>query len=394
MAMLCQFSFKNFKSYRDLTVLEMQAENITEHSESLLNTPKCLKHFLPVSVLYGANGSGKSGVLEALNALVSRVVNPVDEIYYIASLSMRYIGCPPFLFNETSPNEPTEFELYFRVSNNEFRYTLALMGDRVISESLYRKIIGAKRPALIFERDTDDIKLGVILGRKVSKNVNDKMPYLSFLAIHYNYQVIEEVIGWLIKIIFINYMNASHALKVLLTQKYKKQIIDIMQEIDIPISDYEVVYNKDNKKEEETIDDVFFIRHLKGEVYKLSLDQESGGTYKLFGLLPRVMHSLTEGALLVVDEMDANLHPKLLRHIIKLYKDKSVNKNNAQLLFTSQDIATMKSDLFRRDEILFAAKGKDGASEIYSLYDIRNTDGVGFLSFVHQTHGGEFRTVR
>ena len=78
--------------------------------------------------------------------------------------------------------------------------------------------------------------------------------------------------------------------------------------------------------------------------------------------------------MVVVDELDAKLHPKLLRYIIMLFKNPDVNQHGAQLLFTSHDMSTMKNTVFRRDEIWFAAEDDDHQSKIYSLSDIRQED--------------------
>ena len=73
--------------------------------------------------------------------------------------------------------------------------------------------------------------------------------------------------------------------------------------------------------------------------------------------------------------MDAKLHPKIIGYIIEMFKDKKINKNNAQLLITSHDLTTMNKDIFRRDEILFASKNEEEQSELYSLYEIRDING-------------------
>ena len=103
--------------------------------------------------------------------------------------------------------------------------------------------------------------------------------------------------------------------------------------------------------------------------------EESKGTRKLFALLPRIIVSLMNGNLTVIDEMDAKLHPRLIKYIINMYKDKSINSKGAQLIISSQDLTTMTKDMLRRDEILFASKNKDDSSELYSLYEIRDTNG-------------------
>ena len=116
--------------------------------------------------------------------------------------------------------------------------------------------------------------------------------------------------------------------------------------------------------------------HLVGGLdTELTLAEESSGTKKIFSLLRPVITSLLRGTTLVVDELDAKLHPQLLRHIITLFGDRNVNKKGAQLVFTSHDLATMTSEIFRRDEIWFVAKGNQQNSKLYSLVEFKDESG-------------------
>lgn len=110
---------------------------------------------------------------------------------------------------------------------------------------------------------------------------------------------------------------------------------------------------------------------LRDRLYELPFSSESDGTRKLFAALPVILLALKEGRLLIVDELDAKLHPKLLRYVIRLFTTPEINKNGAQLFFTSHDVSTMKNSIFRRDEIWFAALDEDNSSEIYSLSELR-----------------------
>ena len=376
--MLCQFTYKNFKSYRDETVFDLQATSVSEHSGSLLTSDKDNRAFLPVSVIYGPNAGGKSGILEALAALVSHIMMPIEYIKQVPGtyMSMRHIEYFPFLFDESSKNAPTEFAVYFRRNGSEFRYTLSVLKGHIISESLFRKNIGGKNPAKIFVRDTSGVHLGASLSKRtINIDVNPKIPYLSFLAINHDFDVIQTVVEWFSKCICVNYTSSYMSSIFTPSPSEKKILLEMFREIDIPITDYYIDTYKDEKSGKELLDTVRIEREIDGNSYSLDILYESRGTIKLFYLLPLVLASLAEGCLFVADELDASLHPKLLRYIVKLFKDKSINKKNAQLVFTSHDIATMKNDLFRRDEIWFAVKDDKGASEIYSLYEIRNEDG-------------------
>ena len=96
---------------------------------------------------------------------------------------------------------------------------------------------------------------------------------------------------------------------------------------------------------------------------------------KLIAALPVILLALREGRLVIIDELDAKLHPKLLRYVILLFKNKEINRHGAQLLFTSHDMSTMKNTVFRRDEIWFAADNEAHESDIYSLHEMRSEDG-------------------
>ena len=110
---------------------------------------------------------------------------------------------------------------------------------------------------------------------------------------------------------------------------------------------------------------------MKGTDYELAFGDESEGTRKVFSALPLILIAIVEGRLIVVDELDSKLHPKLLRYIISLFTDRRINRNGAQLLFTSHDMSTMRNDVFRRDEIWFAALDTESSSELYSLVELR-----------------------
>ena len=112
-------------------------------------------------------------------------------------------------------------------------------------------------------------------------------------------------------------------------------------------------------------------RTLHDTLYELPFSSESDGTRKLFAALPVILMALKEGRLVIVDELDAKLHPKLLRYVIRLFTNPEINRNGAQLLFTSHDMSTMKNSIFRRDEIWFAALNSENSSEVYSLSELR-----------------------
>lgn len=368
--MLCQFGFKNFKSYKNETIFDFQAGELSEFKESLIKEDKATP-LLPVSVVYGPNGGGKTTLLQALSCLITMVVFPIHELKKnrMNLIVQQRVNCEPFLYDEKSKNEPTEFNLYFRKNNNEYRYYVAIKNDIVVSESLFRRGIGAKKTAVIFTREENNIDLGASIGKSgINTDVNPKMLFLSFLAINYNISVIVEVQEWFESCVIRNYANPITDLKIMINENesFKKPFLNLLNEMGIDVCDYRY----DSEKE-----DFLLTRKVNNVDYSLSLSKESAGTRKLFGSLPILMIALQTGRLAIIDELDAKLHPKLLRYIISLFTDPKINKFGAQLLFTSHDMSTMSNEVFRRDEIWFAALDDEHSSELYSLYEIRKEDG-------------------
>ncbi len=367
--MLCQFSFQNFKSYKEETTFDLQATTISEFQESLIKKEKC-SNLLPVSVIYGPNGGGKSNLLQALACLITTVVKPIHDLGNTREkvIIQQGFSAKPFLYDSISVDEPIEYRIFFRTGDHEYRYYLATVKDEIYAETLDRKTFGGKKSARIFYREGEEISLGPILSKEgVNTKVNEKMPFLSFLAINYNISVIAEVQEWFESCIIRSYGNPMVEMEVMFSEdtKVKKQIVMLLNDMGIDIEDYR--YDSEEKQ-------LFLKRTMEGTPYELRLSEESDGTRKLIAALPALLVALQEGRLVVIDELDAKLHPKLLRCVISLFKNSKVNKRGAQLLFTSHDMSTMKNTVFRRDEIWFAALNEKRSSEIYSLYEIRHED--------------------
>lgn len=193
------------------------------------------------------------------------------------------------------------------------------------------------------------------------------MPYLSFLAINYDIPVITEVQSWFESCIIRSYANPIVDRQVMVAddELTRKVIIRALNDMGIDLTGYRF---------DEAEQQLYTQRMIDGKLFELPFEDESEGTKKLIASLPVFLRALQEGRLVIIDELDAKLHPKLLRYIIALFKNPEINRKGAQLLFTSQDMTTMKNTVFRRDEIWFAAMNENRESEIYSLYEIRRED--------------------
>ena len=373
--MLCQFTVKNFKSIRDEVTFDMQAAAISEHEDRIIKDTDG-ELFLPVSAVYGPNGGGKSNVLEALHSLVTKVLRPLyatsnnEEI----AIKMKKLVIEPFAFDEETRNEPTEFELFFRTAMAEYRYELTVKKEVIEYERLDRIKLETGRKSALFERDEDEITLkGAFARLKTSDELSDTLPLLSYLGITYSKnEVVQDVLDWFDEEIdFLNYGNPMQELRMAISKSedVKRLMLQMIQEMDLDIVDFRV-----EEKENDRIE--VFTKHVVDEYEaELNLFDESSGTKKLFGVLPFIAKSLLRGTTLVIDELDAKIHPVLLKYLIMTFSNMEKNKKGAQLIFTSHDLSTMNSEVFRRDEIWFVAKGNRQNSKLYSLVEFKNKKG-------------------
>lgn len=373
--MLCQFTVKNFKSIRDEMTLDMQATSISEHQDRVLKSKKG-DGFLPLAVIYGPNGGGKSNVLQALHVLNNKILNPLyaTEADMKNRMSTMKQGIVPFAFDKNICKEPTEFEVFFQTEKAEYRYIINILDNRVVYESLDMRKAETNRTTAVFERENKGIVLGDILKKiKVSEDISDSLPLLSYLGITYKKnELIKDCLEWFESgIKFLNYGNPEQELLLAIdnSEEVKNLTLDMIREMDLDIDDFRI-----EKKDSGDVQ-VFTKHNIDGNDFEINLSEESSGTKKLFGLLPFIAESLTKGITLVIDELDAKIHPVLLKYIVMLYNDLSINRHGAQLIFTSHDLSTMNSSIFRRDEIWFVAKGNEQNSKLYSLVEFKNPDG-------------------
>lgn len=375
--MLCQFTVKNFQCIKDEMTLDMQATGITENEESVLTDIDGEK-FLPLAAIYGPNGSGKSTVLFALYSLACKIMRPICAISSFEKGCVRdshNMPITPFKFAKETAEAPTEYELFFRTHTHEYQYKLSVLKNKVISEELSRKNLEGKRYSPVFAREgTGKITLkGSVRSYGVS-DIPEELTLLSYFGItHGRNTVIKDIVNWFDNgFQFIDYSDPKQDMNIVLTEgdDGKALVLKMLAEMDIDISDYRTEEKDDRIR-------VFTTHTVSGEAYELDFTDESNGTIKIFGLLPYIADSLTRGTALLVDELDAKLHPRLLEYIIGLFRNPKINKKHSQLIFTSHDLSTMTKDNFRRDEIWFIARGENSGARLYSLVEFKGEDGRG-----------------
>lgn len=393
--MLIQFNFKNFKSFRDEATLDMSATKITEHEGHVVDIAN--DKLLKVAAIYGANASGKSNVCDAFGYMRYYVLESFkfgDEDSGYRKNDGDYIKVTPFLFDEDSCNGETLFEVFY-VDNMEntgktYQYGFVLKDNEVIEEWLYSKAKTARNNyRTIFYRKTgEELEMNGIPKRHIEniKASLNKESLIVSLGAKLRIEKLKSVRDWFLKNDAINFGNPTENLirswvvpdEFVNNKEVQRNMIKYFSTFDESIKDFKV--EEDLADEDDNINKNYLIEtiHKKagGEgIASIPLSQESSGTQKMFALYPHIKEALDNGATLFVDELNARLHPLLVRNIILTFLSPEINSENAQLIFTTHDIGQLSNDLLRRDEIWMVNKNSDGISKLYSLADFKDEDG-------------------
>lgn len=374
--MLYQFSFSNFKSFKEEALLDLYAEPISEMEETLIIDNEKQK-LLPVISMYGPNGGGKSTVIYALKYLILFITRQI--IFFKDEEENKDVSFFPaiendiyFKFDDTHKNMPTNFEILFSTLKSVYKYELSLQDGVIKEENLYYRIFGEKQVNLLFERTSTDISLGKELENLPLDKIRNTVPFFSYIAVNYNIPVVDAAVKWIMHMEFLDYNDSRFDKRIRLPRDPAKMelLIRLLNRMDINITSIRVEEN-----EKGGIKEIYTTHAIGGNDYVLTLKEESSGTRKLFSCLARIVTCLEEGRLMLADELDAKLHPKILRFLIELFKDKTINKKGAQLIMTSHDMVNMSHDVFRRDEIWFCSQGRDRSSTLYSLVSFVEKNG-------------------
>lgn len=386
MNMIYEFTFENYRSYRHEATIDFTAKPINEFEQSLINGSNGQK-LLPVCAIYGPNGGGKSSVIMAISELRSMVMQPLIQLAFMKkkneklgdasidqlreSLSNVSTKNAYYKWDSEGAEKPIKYNILFEIESYKYRYEFEILKEDIFVENLYMENDG--KVEVIFERDKESIYMCDQLESVDLENMNESLPILSYIAMFKDIDFIDRVIRFFMQIRILNYDRPSLDKRIFVKQieKDKKRICNVIQSMGIDICDIHIDYNDDG-----SVDEIYtFHKLLSGEIKKLRLSEESGGTKKIISIIPVLLDGIDNSYLFLIDELDAKLHPLLLQRIIELYTDRSINSGAAQLLFTSHDLTTMCKEVFRRDEIWFSALNAYDESVLYSLVDFRKEGG-------------------
>ncbi len=395
--MLVNFRVENFKSFKEYTEFSMEAtklKNLKESNTFEVNNITLLKS----AVVYGANASGKSNLLHAINTMR----NIISDSVSIEKMS-KYIH-QPFLLNSESERKETIFEVEFIINEILYRYGFMIdLNGMILSEHLFqRKLQSRAKEVVLFEREKQKIVIGTLFkeGKLIEDKTRDNTLFLSVVA-QFNGEISRGILKWFSEFNVISnlkkdfFENYSHS--ALEDENFKDKIINFIKKADVGIYSinnkkikFEDLINQENINEDDlnslpkevidslqndglsTIETQHMQYNEKNEFVQLKsfdLEFESDGTQILLALSGPIIDTLSRGGTLVIDELDNSLHTELVEAIIKIFNSKEANPNNAQLIFTTHDTNLLNQELFRRDQIWFTQKDIYGVSELYSLVE-------------------------
>ena len=414
--MLVNFSVENYRSIKDEISLSLVADKVREYRETNIADVELLANKHPLSlvrsaVLYGANGAGKTNVLKALETM--RLI--VQE----SSKGMDEIPVEPFQFNNRTRNAPTMFEITV-IGSDRVRYSFGFKAtrERIVEEWLYawprgriqkwytrlhnafefgEKLLGDRE---VWRRATRPDAL--FLSTAISLNSEQLKPVHEWFTHHLQIRTR----GYWPKAFTLDYCEAGG----------KESIVRFLHSADLAISDLEIT----REPREETsfaskLSDVVSGRLLErlttgvatvtlshtpddGTSGNIELEDESDGTRKIFALAGPWIDTLKNGYTVVLDELHDNLHPNLVRFLVDCFHNPTLNKNGAQLLFSTHETAILNHEIFRRDQIWFCERDKNLSTSLYALSEFKTRRGMvnleraylagrfGALPFINSDH--------
>lgn len=393
--MLIQFNFKNFKSFRDEVSLDLSATKITEHESHVVGIAN--DKLLKVAAIYGANASGKSNVYDAFDYMtyyVAESFNFGGEEDSRRKTGNHYMRVIPFLFDEKSRDEETVFEVFYvdnaDNSGKTYQYGFAIKKDEIIEEWLYSKAKTARNNyrTVFYRKKGEELEMNGFSKSHVEniKASLNKETLIVSLGARLRVAKLKKVRDWFLNNEILDFGDPAENYfrsKVLPegfvdSKEVQENVVKYFASFDEAIQEFNVEEVPQEEEKDTGKSYKIDALHKMADSQKLAsipLKLESSGTLKMFALYSSLKDVLDHGGTLLIDELNARLHPLLVRNIILSFLSPEINTQNAQLIFTTHDVWQFSNELLRRDEIWLVNKNKDGVSELYSLADFKDEEG-------------------
>lgn len=364
--MIIELKMKNCFSIQEEQVLSLVASNDKQLKGNTFQADN-LTLLKSVSI-YGANAAGKSNIV--------KVINAIKKIVLESATMQRGEELPliPFLLGEDE-EKPSEFEVSFIAENVKYRYGFTIMEKKILEEWLFAYPNGRMQQWFLraYDEKNDNYKYefgSKFLGEKKlwGNSTRENALFLS-TAIQLNSKQLRPVFDWFLKKInMYNVDGFDNPLDITIKtfNRNPQEISKYLKVVDLDIENIKI------EEGESLIQTSIKTIHLnqQGQSIEFDLDSESDGTKKFFKLLGVIIDTLQKGKILVIDELHNHLHPLMTKFIINLFHNENINKNNAQLIFTTHETSILDKDIFRKDQIYFCQK-QNKATKLYAMSDFK-----------------------
>ena len=375
--MILNLEFKNYRSFKgscsfttEPTSSKAKANNLCEIETKAEGSKKALK----ISLIFGANASGKTNLIKFLYGFRRWVLNMDNRV------GEDIVLYQPFRFDSETANAPIEFSLEFIAQKIRYKYEVSFTKTQIESESLISYPNGKQtqlyeRVLLPDDKESDTIKLGASLAAYKPFNVFKNQLLLSKFLKDTPCEPITNAAKYLADMVISNGFHEDTILgedKEMLRWLYshpdnKKMLVEFLAFADTGVADFQLEKRSGNVE----------VTSLHG-LYKdgegigktdLPFREESFGTRALFIIGCHILQALQSGSPFFMDEMDSGLHSYVTQLIVDIFRNERINKKNAQLIFTTHDVNLLDQNTIRKDQVWFTEKDEYGISEIFTLSD-------------------------
>jgi AAA15 family ATPase/GTPase len=396
--MLIDFTVENYRSIKDPVTLSMVAAP-TKKTSAKSTTRRTIKpdheiappfrlesrnlSLLPAVGIFGANASGKSNVIQALDKFLNLIMVGGD------SVKSYYAHFIPFRLTNSPQESPTRFELRVIQNGIIFIYTLALNHARILHEKLEHIPPPPRmmKPRLLFERLWDEDAQAYIFTngkdfgnayKEIQESLHEREPFMSLLRNRLNVEVVKPFVLWLGGVwqgVGLGSEQEEYNFAARFLGESGRTLLEIVMQIvrrfdtDISAIEIELIGSDQDTGKREV--KVWVIHEKSGERFRWLMEEESIGTQRLFSLAFKIVVAFYGGKLLMVDELGSNIHPNITKALVRMFQSEKTNPKRAQLIFTSHDNTLQRGNLLRRDQIWFTQKRADGSTELYPLSDFK-----------------------
>ena len=384
--MLLRFAVANHLSIRDRQELSMVASSLSDAEEGLIDSPVSPSgSLLPAVVVYGANASGKTNLVDALHTMRELVLRSHLDETPEGGVTAR----KPFRLDAESESAPSRFEMDFVLGGVRHYYGFEATDKAFVGEWLQDYPMGRRR--MLFERDGGEFRFGRGLkgrNRVIADLTRGNSLFLSAAAQngHEMLTSVRRYFACIKGVLGLSFAGPSAAV----AETLDSRVMDFLDragtgvvgcrlvEVELTENSLQLI----SKLAELGVEtppkrmDVLELAHRRsdGEDVFFELEHESAGTRRLLVVLTRAFEALDSGVPFVVDELDAGLHTAAAQALLALFCTHETNRNGAQLIATTHDTNLLAANL-RRDQVWFAEKARDGATRTYPLTDIRTRKG-------------------